>query len=94
VGVTRGVGGHPRPTRGQPGVNSENRSDWHGVTLILVGKRVLGATQVVLSPSERFQFFDPGTRTHDPRPQNRGFEPGPRGFSQAYKAYIRLMRLI
>jgi hypothetical protein len=66
VGVTRSEVGHPRPTRGQPGVNSEKWSDRHGVTLILVAKHILRATQVVLSPSERFHFFD--LRDSNPRP--------------------------
>jgi hypothetical protein len=56
----------PRPTRPNGRVTSENRSDHHGVTLILVGKRVLRVTHVVLSPSGRFHFFDPGDSNHRP----------------------------
>jgi hypothetical protein len=55
--------------RGRPEVNFENRSDHHGVTLILVGKRVLSVTQVVLSPFGRFHFFDLGDS--NPRPPDQ-----------------------
>jgi len=58
--------GLPRAPEGRPRVNSKNRSDPHGVTLILVGKRVLRATQVVLSPFGRFHFFDFRDSNHRP----------------------------
>jgi hypothetical protein len=66
IRVTRRAPGHPRPTRGQPRVNPENRSDPHGVTLILVAQHVLRVPQKVLSPSERGHFFDPRGSNHRP----------------------------
>ena len=55
--------------RARPGVGFEKWSDHHGVTLILVGKRVLGVTQVVLSPFGRFHFSDLGDS--NPRPSDQ-----------------------
>jgi hypothetical protein len=73
-----------RLTQARLGVEFENQSDHGGVTLILVGKHNLRVTQVVPSPSGRFDFFDP--RDSNPRPS----APKPWVRTQAY----RLIRLL